>query len=186
MLISGTKNNEQLRTLYLKNLRNNLMEFFTKEQERIVTETLYKLANKNQILLKCNTPSFMFEGDWYAACQLPGPKEIIAQGWNRILHPTLLEDVRAIVHTKDFQKVVEISILNGFFANILTETGNVLDIDALIPAHFIGSLPVIDRTIFNIAPPLQQHKIDLIKEKNQEGLQCLSEMAIKDLLLQKP
>ena len=185
MPIKNTEHNaDRTRSLYLQSIRDILLESFSSGQKRIKQEEIYKICQRNQNILACKTPSFMYNGQWYAAVsKLPPPPEM--RKWNRILSPLLLSEIVDLVAEDGFKEVQDKAVLHGFFTNVLTQAGNYSDLERLLPSSFMGQIPVIDRKVFDIAPMLPTETIETIKAENKEGIQLLNRMAMTDLLLQK-
>jgi hypothetical protein len=182
VLITGEKNKDQLRALYLNDLRDDFMKAFTRQREKIAEEELWKIAGRNQQLLNCKHPSFMYRNQWYAAIPILKPREMA--DWNRLLHPSLIKEVKALVDDKDFDDVVEESKLVGFFNNILGAVQHLEDLDNIIPSSF-QFVSGIKADIFNIGPPLGEKEVERLKAENQEGIQSLNKLAMRELLLKK-
>jgi hypothetical protein len=180
----GKPNKERARAGYIFTYRNAAMAAIRKEQQIIRQEAISKICMRNQSILNCATPSFMFENKWYAPYALPSPTEM--DGWNRILHPSLLETVRGVIHNVTFSQREEEAVLENFFTNVLTETIHVQDLEKLIPNVFMASLPMVDPEIFNLSElPLPEEQIKILQDNNNKGISCLNEIAVRNLLLQK-
>jgi hypothetical protein len=180
----GTPNKELVRAKFLLTYRNAAMEAIQREHDVIATEAIGKLCYTNQNLLQCKTPSFIFEGKWYAPYALPRPTEM--KDWNRILHPSLLEEVKNTLTNIDFEQRVETAEIDNFLASVMIEAIHVQDVARLIPGGFASCLPMLDPDVFNLSNvPLSNEQIEIIKAKNGKGLACLNEIAIRNLLLQK-
>jgi hypothetical protein len=183
--LNNPKNAETNRMAYIQLLRDHLMNFLNKEVNRIKDEAAEKLALRNQTLLNCKTPSFIFNSKWYAAVPLPGPKALTTDGWNRAIHPDIYQDVYDLLYEDNFEIVEQRALLDAFFSAVLTETQHWDDVVMLIPRSFMGSLPAVDESVFNIGPRLSLEQIQMIKDKHVEGVKCLTRLAMRNLLLSK-
>ena len=175
-------NDKQERMSYIRSLRDSLMAQHNKEQDYEKSYAIIKLAIRNQTLLGCNTPSFMFMGSWYSAGVLPRPKEML--GWNRTIHHTLKEKVYKLLNNNSFSTRYENAVMSGLFSNLLSAAGCNADLYRLLPRNYFNSLGLVNPK-FDIAPPMLDEEIAAIIEANQEGFQYLNQVKVRNLLLKK-
>ncbi len=171
------------RVCYLKSLKDKFMDFYTKQRDRIIANNIWKLAERNQTLFNCKTASFIYEGTLYYNGIAPRYGSRKMQDVNRVLHPDLYEEVRKLLNERTFQSRIEEAKMETLISNALINAQHVSDLNRMIKS-LAGSF-VIDGEIFNIGNPLPQTQIEAFKQENKEGIQCLNEIAIRDLLLRK-
>ena len=173
-------NTEQKRMMYLRKIYNSLVSKIFIDQEEKRFQALELIAQENQKLLNCNTPTFLFDGQWCPYTNIkPSPE------WNKELHSSLREKVSKIFYYTDFddqdiQAGVQSLIINALALARVTE-----DITRLLPQQLIYYVGYIDPDIFDNGDPLTEEEIAQFHQANTQNLAYLKRMLITQLLMSK-
>lgn len=173
------------RMALLYKIKKDLLNGFYKNQEQTKQEELCKIAITNRQLLRANAPTFMFEGKWYADFYPFNPNPQNVKGLNRILDPSLREQVQDLVHNHDFEDLENQAQLSNLIGNVLAECRQESDIRALLPSTITNGfcLSFADFQTFSNGSLLTPEEIQKIKEQNAAGYQCLNRITLTRLLM---
>jgi len=172
------------RMAYIKKLHDKLFAFVYKTNQKKINQAIEQIAIDNQILLGADTMSFVFEDTWYPE-QIRDKHKDTLKACNRILHPSLWEQVHELLHDKNFnEQMVKIKV-KTLLGNILMLAKHTQDLIGLLPSDLFGAISPIDEDLFNKADPLPEATINEFLENNKVNFSQLHHMTITKLLLAK-
>ena len=173
------RNTLQTRMLCIRTLQKDLLAYLYDEQEKKKKEALDTLAIKNQQLLQCDTPSFVYNNIFYGT-----PFATKANAYvNRTLHSSLIQQVCEILCKPSFDIMAVQAHINHMFSTILTQAQHVDDLRQLLPNAFMHLVRDIDPNVFNIGTPLPDQTIKKIKELVAKNIAYINELCLTRLLL---
>ena len=171
------------RAKYLNQLKHKFMNFYTEARDNVIKNDIWKLAERNQTLLGCSTPSFVYNQVFYINGPQPRYGSDEYKKANKILSPELYEEVDLVLNGREFKDRVEEAAISSLINNALIEAQHVMDLNGMLKS--MTSSFVIDEEIFNIGSPMADSKIKEFTQNNKEGIKCLNEIAIRALLLKR-
>lgn len=173
-------NPEQKRMFYVRALQQRLIHALFADADKKLENAMWAIAQENQTLLRCNTPTFVYDGRWYPVSPPPNPTES-----NRHLHPDLHGKVHAILSRVDPNDQDIRAGIESLISNVLSAAKHRSDLQRLLPDSVITLLPVIDPDIFDVEDPLPEHRIMQIRKANQGNMKFFKRMLMTQLLLAK-
>ena len=105
----------QARMLMIRQLQNNMLAYLYSAQEKSEVKQLCKIAIENQLLLKCDTASFTFNGRMHGSIDSAVPTNKI----NKELHPSLLKQVSDILSKHTFDATAIKTHISHMFSTVL-------------------------------------------------------------------
>lgn len=171
---------QQERMQHTRYIYHSLIDRIFADKKEARTKALYLIAQENQKLLNCQTPTFMFDGHW---CPIAWTRA--HQSWNRELHPSLRERVSQIFYYTDFDDLDIQAGIQSLIANALAMAKDAGDITRLLPQQITNNLVHVDPEIFNSGSPLSESEVLEFHETNKNNLAYLKRMLITQLLMAK-
>lgn len=160
------------------NAINQIFDYMLMRINKVKREQLNELAKQNQKVLKCNSATFLYQGEWYpdvaTACKYNNP--------NRFLHISLRDKVHALVVPSIEEEIQLIKIRNyiGNYVILVQELGDdkMLLPEAIIAAIGNGEIPTPTRS-----DQYTTEIIDAFMVKHKEDLAAIKTVAFTEFLL---
>jgi hypothetical protein len=180
MKIPNNVSPEAKRMYYIRALQQRLLSGLFDHAKKKLEAAMWLIAEKNQMLLKCNTPTFVYNGRWYPMPKPPNPTEA-----NKRLHPDLHGEVIELLtqvnhNDQEIKRGIETLI-----SNVLCTAKHTADLDRLLPDAALGLMPIIDSDIFNTEAPMTDDQIKEFQEANAINLKFFNQMLLTQLILNK-
>lgn len=169
------------RVRLIRKLQLFLVDSVFQHQKRIIAEKMVMFARQNQMLLNCNSNTFIHDGVWYTA----GDPTIapIRSNYkpNRIIHYSL-RDAISELNQLEFDARIQQGLLQVLFGQVLTTARITKDLYELLPYPLHPNLRQVDAGTFNYGPALTKEEIDQFKQENIDPLNQLKKMLLLKLL----
>jgi len=172
-------NGTQERMRYIRQLQQYIVERVFIDKRVALAKALHVIAEENQKLLNCNSPTFMYDGEWWPYEKVPHPD------CNKELHPSLREKVSLLLDNLDFNERDIRAGIESLIGNALATARDGYDLIRLLPQQLNQHRPCIDSSVFNIGNPLTEEEVTAFQEANKENTKFLKKMLITNLLLAK-
>jgi len=169
------------RNKHIRDIKNFLMSeiFHAYNNEKEIELEHILLKNHKALNLHGILPSFIYKKEFYT---IRGAKQYIDS--NKIIHPSMLEEIVSYFSQIDFNYVVRSNKINNYIINVLSFANSKQDLEQLIPGRFVEIIRrYVNSDIFDINEPMEQNEIFAFKERNKNDLVEFQKLFLETLLM---
>jgi hypothetical protein len=174
------KTEQQLRSLYLKELQETILQQIYETKQKEYFSTIHSLVNLQMTLVPYSSPSFVYEGKVYPDSQT------FIKGKTKPLHLSLHNTMNKLLAIDADEQDLFLS-LKAVIGNAFLTLRHIQDLPLLLKNDIAAFIPysVLHTERINIGSPLSPSEITAFHDKNLLHFKGVAKLFLLRILLQE-
>ena len=165
------------RAKIILNTQQTIFDKICASKSTYVIKQIKNIAVRNQQLLNCNTPTFLYKSIRYSADDTNRqPKE------NHQLHHTLREEVMALVDDGSFETLCNMAILEDYLVYVFQVSNTIQDLLGILPDSLHSIIREIPRDNYDIPPALSPDAVMAFNTEHVKGTDLIKQYMAYNLI----